>query len=410
MAILMSPPLQSTLASLPVKAAGQPELDQIEQRINEAAIAKDDADKLTAYSQDHINDPRAHVLLGRLYSSYNFGEMASQEFEAALKINRDQPDVWILLINEKYRHTKLTDAERLMKEAEALFPTNPRLLLAKGSLLIHLNRPADAQKQLEKALSLRQNDPIAYASLSEALYNQSRFSEALESANKALALRPDYPDAHLRRALALLKLKRDKEALASLSNGYKYGPFHRELVTLYANESERQGNYVIALEASLGKMGLDVNFDELLGDDKDKVIDMIDLCQTKGVNEEEVLKTIQAVSSKLKGTGHQGKYFFCLGDIYDAFGKREIAMGFYQQGLQVEPTYGRAWLRLGRDLELIHKNEEALDCYRKAIKYKKDDPEIIEQLRKLESRRNDWAWQLREFIWNLLGSPSQPGA
>jgi tetratricopeptide (TPR) repeat protein len=397
----------SLISLLGLPATGESsELDRIEQRIANGTVAKDDTDKLTAFCQSLKDDPRPHILLGKLYSGYNFGELASQEFETALRLDNSQPEVWILLINEKYRHTKLADAEKILREAEKIHPANPRLLLAKGSLLNRLNRAADAEACLQKARSLKPADPLIYCALSEAQYNQAHYAEALKSAERALELSPGYPDAYLCKAEALLKLRRDKEALSALSSGYVHGPFHKELITLYLSESERQGDHLVALEAALGRMGLDVNLDHLLGDDKDKVIDMIDFCQSKGVAEAEILQKIRDTSDRLRGTGHQGKFLFCLGDIYDAFGKPAQAMAFYREGLQVEPTYGRAWLRLGKDLELTHQNEEALECYLKASKYRKEDPEVVQSLAKLKARRNDWAWQLKEMLWKIFNQQS----
>ena len=85
--------------------------------------------------------------------------------------------------------------------------------------------------------------------------------------------------------------------------------------------------------------------------------------KTRGASDQDIRKLVEKVSGELKGTGHQAKYLFCLGDIYDSYDKHQQAMALYRAGLEIDPVFARAWFRLGKDLELRALYKEALPHY-----------------------------------------------
>jgi tetratricopeptide (TPR) repeat protein len=126
------------------------------------------------------------------------------------------------------------------------------------------------------------------------------------------------------------------------------------------------------------------------------------------VPQQEVETSFARITRALKVRDYQAKFLFCLGDIYDHMNNRERAMELYKEGLTLLPSYARAYLRLGEDLEYYRRYDEALSNYKKAHALSKDDPEIASRLSRLESRmqnrQNDLAWRLRDvFLSALMG-------
>ena len=93
------------------------ELDHFQRQLEAGQLTNTEASELQKFIEQNPSNARAHYLLGRFYSRYNFGEMAALEFRSALRINKMQPQVWVNLINEKYRHKKVGEAQQILEEA-----------------------------------------------------------------------------------------------------------------------------------------------------------------------------------------------------------------------------------------------------------------------------------------------------
>ena len=119
------------------------------------------------------------------------------------------------------------------------------------------------------------------------------------------------------------------------------------------------------------------------------------------------LPVLNRIAAELKSTPYASGLQFSLGDEFDHLGERELAMGHYRQGLSLDPSFARGYLRLGEDLEdYCHDYDGAIEMYRRAFQLKKEDQEIRSRLYslslRLANRPNDLAWQLRDAIVNLL--------
>lgn len=388
------------------------DLDQVEHEISVGQFSNNQLEQLQKFSQANPDNARAHVLLGRLYSRYNFGEMASLEFKSALQVDKNEPDVWFSLINEYYRHKKVAEAQQAMVEAERLFPDSPRLLITKGLMLTRLDQPGEANKILEKAESIQPDNPEVHVARSQVYLKLGKPLEALRAASRAINLQPNFATAYLARAQAYLALEQKKMALASLSKGFSLDPFERGMSSLYAQEAEDADQYTAALEAALVVLALDVHFDSVLRDEKDHIIALILKCREVGMTDGQIEATIEKVYKEFAGTGHQPKFLLCMGDVFDNLERQNIGLSYYRRALDLDPNASRGWFRLGKDLEHFHKYDQALECYKKAFALDKGDPEIAQCYRLrvpvLQLRSNDLAWLLKDLIFSVFAGRKQP--
>jgi tetratricopeptide (TPR) repeat protein len=95
----------------------------------------------------------------------------------------------------------------LYNQSLAADPTFARAWIAKGDVLIRLNRTSDAVSAYDSALAIKNNMPEVWESRGEALMNLGRYNESRDSFEKVLVLVPDYPNATANRDLALSKMK-----------------------------------------------------------------------------------------------------------------------------------------------------------------------------------------------------------
>jgi tetratricopeptide (TPR) repeat protein len=86
-------------------------------------------------------------------------------------------------------------------------PAYTKAWIAKGNVLIRMNRTSDAISAYDSALTIRNDLPEVWYSKGEALMTLGRYREASDSFEKVLILVPDYPLAKENRDLALAKQK-----------------------------------------------------------------------------------------------------------------------------------------------------------------------------------------------------------
>lgn len=383
------------------------DLDRLEKLIDSGQLPAAEATELVEFSQANPGNLKAHLLLGYYYASYNLGELAAMEFESALRIDKNQPLVWVDLANVRYRHHKEAEAAKVLIEAENRFPSFYNILLARAMLFLREGRLAEAESYLAKAQTAKPDEPDTYVGQAQIFLNRKDYLAAINASDRALALKPDRGAAHLAKAQALLNLGQRSAAIRHLAIGFSSDRLNKPLAKLYLEQAEQAGLLAESCEAALVIMGIDVNSLELLEDDKEKVIGSIGRWRQSGASESDVERLIETVSADLKGTGHQAKFLFCLGDIYDRLNQRHRAIHLYRDGLAIDPTYARAYLRLGADLELSGQYAQATRLYQKAYSIKKEDPEIARRERRMANRANDLAWCLRDLILRITNPSPQ---
>lgn len=397
--------------ALPVAAAASvPDLNQFETLVNQGKLSSAQAAQLQEFVLTHPNNTKAHLVLGRYYSFYNLGELAANEFQAALKLDNSKPEIWMYLANERYRHHKLADTQKIIDQAEKRFPKYHDIQLAKGNLYLRGGKFAEAAKYLEKAQASKADDFEVQVGWAQLCFALKKYPETITYANRALKLKPDSADAYHVKARALLALGQRREAFQMLSAGFNCDQLNRDLNSIYLKQAELDKRWGIALEPALAIMAIDVNNTTILPTSKDKVISLIEEWKKAGATDIQIKEAIDRVGKYLDRTTHKSRYFFCIGDIYDHFNQPKVAITYYERGLAIEPAYARAYLRIGEDMELLYQPEKALELYKKAFSINSNDIEIVTRLNTLEKRladekNNVWLKWLRGF--NFWG-PSQP--
>ncbi len=400
----------SALVMPAAAAANLPDLNQFEKLVSDGKLSSAQAAQLQEFVLSHPSNIKAHVVLGRYYSFYNLGELAANEFQTAIKLDSSKPEVWMYLANERYRHHKLAETEKLLNQAEKRFPKYRDIQLAKGNLYLRGGKFTEAAKYLEKAQASKADDFEVQVGWAQLCFALKKYPEAITYANRARKLKPDSADAYHIKARALLALGQRGEAFQMLSAGFNCDQLNRDLNVVYMQQAELDKRWGVALEPALAIMAIDVNNTSILPTSKEKVISLIELWKKSGATEPQIKDAIDRVGSYLDKTTHKSRYYFCIGDIYDHFNQPKVAITYYERGLSIEPAYARAYLRIGEDLELLYQPEKALELYNKAYSINSNDMEIVSRKQSLEKKLADeknnvlLKW-LRGFnFW----TPSQP--
>src|ERR1035437_1587241 len=176
----------------------------------------------------HPNESKAHAVYGDfLYQMDNFKD-AHTQFEEALKLDKQNFDVWKYDLEVDYR---LNDFDLMLKESEeaiSLFPTQPYVYLYNGVAKSQKDKNEDAIEIFKAGLNLVIDDidlkERFLVSLGESYNKLKKYTESDEAYDKALELKPKdvYVLNNYSYYLSLRGEKLDKaEAMSKLSNDIK---------------------------------------------------------------------------------------------------------------------------------------------------------------------------------------------
>lgn len=160
------------------------------------------------------------------YSRGRYFQDAARTAEKALRLKREDPNLYFLGIKSYQDAGDTAAAAALAKEAVGRFPKSGRAHFEHGFHLQKQGQLDEALRELEKAMELEpryEEPPFFYADL---LVRQGKNREAIPYLRTALEIRADYVPARVLLGRALMNLQEWKEALAELETAIRMSPDH----------------------------------------------------------------------------------------------------------------------------------------------------------------------------------------
>lgn len=163
---------------------------------------------------------RSHQLLASAYVAQQMFPDAAREYEAALKIQSHDPELYYALGNTYFKERSFQDAEEAYAHATDLNPLHAEARAMRGSALIELTRSEEALPLLREALQLNPDLISARAILGKALAETGHAAEAVQQLELAKSTDTDgslhYQLASLYRKLG--EAEKAKQALMASEN------------------------------------------------------------------------------------------------------------------------------------------------------------------------------------------------
>jgi serine/threonine protein kinase/Tfp pilus assembly protein PilF len=132
----------------------------------------------------------AHVTLGMLYAWTDKHDLASQELDEALRLDKYNAAAYGALAELYYRQGRNNDVETTLQKAISLAPGDWSLLQQLGLYYLDTGKLAQAAEQYQKAAHLVPDNSRAYNNLGLVYRKQGRPTEAEAAFRKAIDLEP----------------------------------------------------------------------------------------------------------------------------------------------------------------------------------------------------------------------------
>lgn len=400
--ILLAMPLVWTLAAAQLTFAAAPpsiseQLEAIEKKIEKDELSDEVYAQLDSIITKEPTNYRAHLYLGNCYAKLGLPENAIEEFKLATKYGPNQPKAFVELVQQQIRLGQIPAAIELLNEAKRKFPNDPEVLFYSGTELFSKGKIPEAQYIWRLAMNKNKKILGLGSALGEVSLMQGDFPKAIALAQQDLAIKPDFAMANRIYGLALASTGKFEQSIAPLNKAYEQQPFKQGLAENLAACAVWAGKWKIALEPSIIALGATASLDNNNPKEKKRLYEVF-----RHVTPKEIEFAIEAATIKI-GTRPPAAYFFALGDVLDSVNMCKLAIEQYKRGLKEEPAFGRAWFRLGKDLEIYAKDyQQALQCYQKAHVFRMQDQEITMHMYsladKLAKRDLDWSWKLKDVL------------
>jgi eukaryotic-like serine/threonine-protein kinase len=154
----------------------------------EAASAKC---KLAADEDNRL--PAVYVTLGRLHSSQGKDDLALQEFQQALALNRFDSSAMMGMASAYERMGRIADAEKTFQGAANMRPEYWDGYNSLGSFYLRQRRYKDALQEFDHVIELTPDNAAAYSNRGAVYSNLKEYAKAENDFVKSISLGPSYP-------------------------------------------------------------------------------------------------------------------------------------------------------------------------------------------------------------------------
>lgn len=345
---------------------------------------------------------QAHFFLGTCYFRLGLPDQATAEFRLAAQYGPNDPAPLIRLIHQAVENGQTELAREVASVGIGRFPSNPELSFWEANfVLLKENKLKEADKLFSQASQSKTPIPNLDISIATLRLAQGRLDDAYYLARRQLALTPDAAGAFL--LIGDIHYRR-KEFLAAypwLQRAYGRIIFSPNLARKYMQVAYWTGHYEQALEPAIVQMALSSSkeFDDTNCTD-------IFVAAAKHVPKERVSEIVKTSSLTLDQNArylqdpsfHRG-----LGECLSKLGMHDLAQSEFQRCLKRNPGDGLANFLLARELELYRGDyDQALHYYNAAklvgAPVNNIDLYIAHLQSRLESRHEDLAWQLKDWL------------
>jgi serine/threonine protein kinase/Tfp pilus assembly protein PilF len=298
------------------------------------------------------NQASPHVTLAMLYTQTGKNDLATQELDTALRIDRLNAEAWGARAELYKRQGRNEDVEPALRKAIDLAPSDWRWHTLLADLYSRTGRIEQAIAADQEAVRLALDNSRAYNNLGLDLYSAGRLEEARTNLQKAIALEPAY-----NRYSNLGMVERELGDYAAASEKFQ------KAIALNPGDYRGWG-----LLADIYRRG------------------HADPAKTRETYE----KSIALAEELLKTKPKEAFLLSDIGGMYASIGNSEKSVPMVRQAAALEPENGELLFKAGVAYELVHRRGEAIQWIGSALRhgYSRKFVERAPELAALRSDKN----------------------
>lgn len=341
----------------------------------------------------------AHFYEGLTQKMIGNYERAAEEFEAALKVER-QPVALYELASAYYELSEFQKAQQFAKEAVAAEPENIWYNRLAANLYEYFGQNKEAGAIYQRLIELKPNNPNHYHSLANSYLKRNQLNEALKVYDEMEQRFGVTEPVMVQKQKIFLQQNKVEEAAAQLERlieRYPEPQHYERLAQLYRNNGlaeKAEGVYLQMLEIDSSGSTL-LNLAQLYMQ-QDREEEAMELYQQAFNN--------PGVSVDQKVALLYNRY---LTHSIPA-NEQSLALNLAELVVEAHPNEAKVFALQGDLLYQVGKSSEARESYRKSVALRQDVFAVWQQLLYIESELADWEALAQESEEALAYFPNQP--
>jgi tetratricopeptide (TPR) repeat protein len=180
--------------------------------------------QLKQFTTIRPNDPRSHLLLGKLHVTLGADTLAEPELKEALRLDARLADAWALLGDVQHRGAREPEAIASFRKALEREPDRAAAHATLGRLLTTRD-PKAAEEAFRRAVEIEPENPVFRHERADFFHQFGRYEEAEKEAREALRHDPNDARANLVLGRCLMERNALSEAREPLERTAALEPF-----------------------------------------------------------------------------------------------------------------------------------------------------------------------------------------
>lgn len=360
-----------------------PFIQSMRELLSTRALSEAELQKLSDYIKAHPDDPDGHFVIANAYNRLGMDGMYAEEMEKGWRLSPTSVLYLLAALKARAVTEDRSRYERLVDEAFQTFKNDAGMLEKLGQLFLDNGQTQLAVRFLSQAVDLQPKNLQVRCSYCNCLLAMRRYKELIASTGPLVENEKTLTLANLLRGVAYYNLNLPYRALPLLEKAYIGAPDRPEVAEAYFDCLRRLGKDSQALQPALMALALQPPFAKHMNDLKIKVRPVIAAAGTR-----ELRDGIKYVGRNIPPTRSLAFFYFALGDLLDKSGRIVHASDCFNAGLFLDPSLGRAYMRLARDWELLGCPAEKVEgLYKQAALRAHEDKEVQARYDRALSKR-----------------------
>lgn len=312
-------------------------------------------------------------------------------FEKKIK---DEPGNMVnyLLLSQAYmRNKKTTAARKLIMDALQQAPDNSLLRFQLLQCLLKEGNRTLLSQEIERIKETDPNCVLTYNINLEQLKKDEKYEEAMELLNKVTAITGEDEDILVDRIELYGSQNKMNELVKTLQDAYERYPDNAEIVGMMfrlKKNGDKDAKGAIKVYEHYLKTNYNAGLIQALANEYNE----------QGMPD----KALQLFEQVKDWFPYDPDQYMTIANFYydrQQYNKAEV---YTRKSLVLAPNVATYWQSLGLELQQQHKDNEAMDCYRKALYYDANKYTAREQLRELQKKPTVWKAFPETDVYELI--------